>query len=388
MNVKHQFKVHHFCNGAVLAFVCLLFVMVLVFSGLVSAFSDVSLFVSGAPNKVVVSNEVGLRNAVNNAKGSTVIALDKDIQLTSCLNIPAKKDITLTSNTAKEFCKLINMVDGSAIFVEAAGVLRLDGIILAYDEGDWGGVWGGGVCVTLDGTFIMMDGKICSRIGGVNNAGTFELQGGIISGCITNGGVYNYGTFTMSGGEISDNRGDHGGGVHVGPSGSFSMSGGSISGNTADYSGGGVYVDGGSFSMSSGNIVNNTANVNGGGVLVVPGGSFSMSGGSISGNTAEGIGGGVFNSGAFNRMGGVVSGNTASNATGDVYTYGNNVDVSVEDSFEGKGDFSTGNESLPDGAGFSLWEVVVICAGVGVIEVSVGMAIIFLYVKKRRVPVE
>ncbi|MDR2708045.1 MAG: hypothetical protein LBB87_04810 [Nitrososphaerota archaeon] len=80
-------------------FVSLLFVVLLVFSCLVSMFSAVSPFVLGASTDTMISNEAELVVAVDNAPSgaSIVIAFDRDITLTNPLDIPEGKDITLTS---------------------------------------------------------------------------------------------------------------------------------------------------------------------------------------------------------------------------------------------------------------------------------------------------
>ena len=123
-------------------------------------------------------------------------------------------------------------------------------------------------------------------------------SGRITGGNADNGaGVNNQGTFTMEGGSISGNTTDNGAGVNN--QGTFTMEEGSISGNTANC-GGGV-ENRGTFTMSGGSISDNTANGNpGGGVMNSS--TFTMSGGSISGNTAKSFGGGVeaLNNGTLN----------------------------------------------------------------------------------------
>jgi hypothetical protein len=95
------------------------------------------------------------------------------------------------------------------------------------------------------------------------------MNGGTISGNKVNstngegGGVYNDSViFTMTGtSTISDNKAPNGGGVYVN-SGTFDIQGGTISGNTAygnnpdtaDGNGGGVYVLSGTFTMNGGAI--------------------------------------------------------------------------------------------------------------------------------------
>jgi len=228
---------------------------------------------------IYVSNETELRKAVNNAKvGMSVnIILNGDIYLTEgALVIPYGKDITLTSNSTEEFFKLIGTSYGGTILLENGykdrngGVLRINGIIVThsgdYNNGDYD-VYG--VHVSYYGILILMDGEISNNIGrggcGVNNYGTFEMYGGVISGNNAKyygGGVFNNGVFKMFGGEIINNTADMGGGVSSnGYSSIFTMSGGTISGNTALSSGGGVYCSAGTFDRLGGEIFGNTADI-------------------------------------------------------------------------------------------------------------------------------
>jgi predicted outer membrane repeat protein len=316
----------------------------------------------------IVSNEMELRNAVNNAVGTTVIALGNDITLTEQLVIPVNKDITLTSNKESGSYKLIGtsyneygvIVGGSSvstITVESNGTLKFDGVSVTHTDTRLGYV----ITVNENGKLILCNGLISSKIGGVYNIGTFLMQGGEISnnyalngGGVRNrgifrmsggeisgnsagndgGGVYNEDTFEMSGGEILGNSGAIGGGIYnwggavVSNSqygGSFTLSGGLISGNNA-WRGGGVGNQG-IFVMSGGEISNNNATVNGGGVTngqLIAQANFEMSGGKILGNTAE-KGGGVynfFNSTASLSGTGVISNNNAATFGGGICTDG------------------------------------------------------------------
>ena len=96
--------------------------------------------------------------------------------------------------------------------------------------------------------------------------GTFEMNGGIISGN-SGGGVSVGGVFTMNGGIIFGNTATNGGGVLIERNRTFTMTGGTISGNTATKSGGGVYTSG-IFTMRGGTITSNTAAEYGGGVMI------------------------------------------------------------------------------------------------------------------------
>jgi hypothetical protein len=286
----------------------------------------------------VVSNEVELRDAVNNAERSCVIKLDNDITLTETLDIPANTKITLTSNSITKFYKLIGVNSISTIWIES-GALILDGIIVTHEKDSTGNGVGHGVYVVNSGYLIMLNGEISGNTGsGVENWGTFEMQGGKISNNNVNTGYYGggvnlrSGSFVMSGGEISGNTATNGGGVHVSYSGSlvsFSMTGGKITNNRAS-SGGGVYVSSvgtvsrGVFKMSGGEISNNHADDTGGGIY--NSGDFVMSGGTVSNNEAM-HGGGIFNYdgsftansyGDFTMTGGKIVNNVASENGGGI----------------------------------------------------------------------
>ncbi|MGE5556499.1 MAG: hypothetical protein ACM3UY_09645 [Methanocella sp.] len=307
----------------------------------------------------IVSNETDLRNAVNNAAGPIVIALDNDITLTEQLVIPANKDITLTSIGTSKFFKLIGgdtdrstlgptEYPKAVIYVENSGVLKIDCIIVTC--ANYPLAWNN--LVSVSGTLVLYNGEISGNpLGGaIVNSGTFEMHGGKISNNNANAGyggaVYNsdHGTFSMFGGEISNNTGfgvinrgtynlgwsygvfnmsgglisnNDGGGVQN--SAIFSMSGGEISDNEGGnfmQSGGGV-SNSGIFSMSGGVISNNQA-TQGGGVYNYPDGNFSLSENAVISNNKADVGGGVYNAGTFNRLGGIISGNIATQYN-DVY---------------------------------------------------------------------
>jgi TolB-like protein len=114
--------------------------------------------------------------------------------------------------------------------------------------------------------------------------------------------------------------GGDGGGVYVN-SGTFEMNGGTISGNNASR-GGGVFVcDYTTFTMINGVITSNTA-TRGGGVYLdssSPGGTLNMRGGTITANTARERGGGVYaGNGQFNKTGGIITGYTSDQSNGNI----------------------------------------------------------------------
>ena len=172
------------------------------------------------------------------------------------------------------------------------------------------------------------------------SSGTFNMEGGTISGN-TGGGVTLDGeTFNMTGGTISGNTttgggavtsslgDDCGGGVYV-SSGTFNMTGGTIGPNNfAINSGGGVFVDeNGFFTMSGAATISGNTARRGGGV-VDGGGTIDMEGGTIIDNTATLSGGGVAVYLAFNMKSGIISGNTAGSDGGGVCVYGGTATIS------------------------------------------------------------
>ncbi|MDR2707204.1 MAG: hypothetical protein LBB87_00430 [Nitrososphaerota archaeon] len=402
MRVNAKSTVNFRCLPDKTLFVSLLLVLVLFSSCFISTFStfsnSVSPFVLGASGSKV-SNEVELRSAVNNAKGSTIIELSSDIQLTDTINITTNKDITLTSSKIIGFYKLIGADRRCTLTVEDNGILTIDGIIVTHE----GYVEGRGITVESGGKLVLLSGEISGNTAPMSFGGVGGPQG-------FSGGVYNDGIFEMYGGKISNNRASNGAGGGVGNYnyGIFEMYGGEIFNNTAlsitstnAWGAGGGVTNGGTFVMSGGEIYNNHVDFYGGGVY--NSGTFVMSGGKISGNTA-GTGGGVYiRLGSFDRQDGVISGNTVTNKDGegkDVYTYSYNGGSSSSNSggssnsnngSSGGNNGGSGSNSggltggvVSTGGGFSLSEVVVICIGVVGVTLAVVMAVL-LFASKRKV---
>jgi hypothetical protein len=281
-----------------------------------------------------------------------------------------KSGITITLRgigTNRTFSRGFGVGSGAILVLDSNITLR-EGVLVEYGTlimNDGATITGGGVTVTVRGTFTMNGGTISSVSTGVTvqHGGTFTMNGGTISrntgggvrviegiftmnnGTISgnnirggNGaGVYvEKGTFTMSGGDISGNTATgnntdtagYGGGVCIGTFNTFNpgtvadvsfiMNGGTISGNTASNNGGGVYVGRGTFAMRGGTISSNTANNAGGGVSVRIG-TFNMSSGTISGNNGRGVN---IDDGIFTMSGGTISGNNGGGVYVGGYTFG------------------------------------------------------------------
>jgi hypothetical protein len=247
--------------------------------------------VFSSDGSVQVETEKALKTAIDNIplNTSTLVVLSRDIALTETLIIPDNKNITLTSNKANGFYKLIGVSLENTITIETNGKLQLDGVIVTHVAESLGR---SGVYVNTNGTLILSKGEISGNTDkGVYNLGTFTMSGGIISNntATYGGGVTNMGTFSMSGGKIIDNRSDDfGGGVQN--YGVFNMLGGEISNNTAipwhplKFAGvGGGVSNSGVFTMSGGIISNNTAKL--GANDISSGKNFTWTGGTITDET-------------------------------------------------------------------------------------------------------
>jgi hypothetical protein len=349
-NSKSTTSLQCFHNRKALLLVSLLFIITLTSSCLLSEFNNsVSPFASGASDKGV-NNETELRDAINNApnKRQFIIALNNDITLTEPLKIPINKNITLTSNKATGFYKLIGATDQVTITVEE-GELVLDGVIVTHANGDKGR----SVEIFYLCTLVMYGGEISNNINGGNG-----------------GGVINHGTFTMFGGVITNNTAyfqydmwgregfpSDGGGIYN--AGIFTMHGGQISNNNATGYGGGVYNYCVVFERFGGVISANTSGK--GGNDVYPEDSDSSGGDSGSSNGNGGLGSG--------GNGGLGSGGNGGSSNGN-------------------GGSSNGNGGISEGDGYSLKDVIIVCVGVVGLAVGVVAVGLFFYFGRRMKQVE
>ncbi|MDE7082167.1 MAG: autotransporter adhesin family protein [Clostridia bacterium] len=205
-----------------------------------------------------------------------------------------------------------------------------------------GALGGGGVYVYTDGTFEMNGGEITGHVVNngaaavsVYNGGLFTMNDGKITGNTTvgsssGGAIYLHPTsvFTMNGGLIANNTemNQAGGAISVNGA-TFNMNGGEISGNTATQ-GGAIYLNNyagltdsaltAKFNMNGGKISGNTATGNGGAVFADPYTTFTMTDGEITNNIAAN-GGGVYNKGMFILSGGTITENRATSLGGGIY---------------------------------------------------------------------
>ncbi len=272
----------------------------------------------------------------------TVIILHKDIQITSAVEIPEGKDITITD-------------DETAHQISAEGT---DPVFIIKEGGT----------LTVKGTsddHLILNGAVMSGIGKDNpttikNSGTLNLESGIINGgtlgtmAWKSGAVLVDGTanrqdtavFNMSGGIIQGLKflgvqtPSRSAAVRVTVNAAFNMSGGSISGNETRgvYAGDYLYHSGeqvAGVNMSGGEISGNTVNMfipHGGGLYLENCAQMTMTGGSISNNKIESttanspaMGGGICILGKASTLtvdGGTISGNSAESG-GGIYSDAN-----------------------------------------------------------------
>ncbi len=287
------------------------------------------------------------------------IIVKNDLTVTETATIQRKITILADSESvtiARNFANgpvFFSVEQGGYLTLGEAGSVKnliLDGMNLQYANSSL-------VAVEENATFIMNDGVTLR-----NNKNDYESGGGI---------RVNGGTFEMNGGEISGNNAADGGGVHIVSNGTFIMNGGKISKNITG-SGGGVYVSSGTFKMSGGIIggegAGNTAGIDnsggGGGVYVDSEGTFYMSGNSVvEGNEAVDGGGVYVYEGTFTMDGGTIGGaaennrNIVSNRGGGVYVTGDGAEFTMNDGIIEKNTANTnsgGGVSVASSAEFVL----------------------------------
>ena len=247
-------------------------------------------------------------------------------------------------------------------FFAFANLNYFSGIVGAVDNGASFYV-GNGSTFTLDSSKTISGFSAPSAGGGlyIANGGIADIiSGGIFNNSTTSssgcgGGIYNAGTLNISGGIISENTSISGGGIYS--TGTIKMTDGTISGNnkSGSKSGDAVYLNGGTFTMSGGTISGNGGSTGQGNGCVYIGGNalFTMSGGTIAqnknmiscvyvsvgdftlkGGTLDSIGGyGVFvdSGNTFTMEGGLISSSsTAVYSAGSVVLKGGTVNGNID----------------------------------------------------------
>lgn len=247
---------------------------------LISAFIMFGLEANAAT--VNASSTAEIQQAINNATGATEIVLTRDMDLSTPINVPAGKDITL-----KGAVTITKKNTGIAVKIAEGGSLTWQDVKLDGNQ----------LGTNYSSAIIDNAGKLTMNSGEIKNVKTDSGFVGIVKVRGTNA------SFTMNGGSIHNNKMSNQfiAVVKVTEGASFTMNGGDISNNTLtpDGSSGNnaaVTVEGikgsSTMVMNGGTISNNTANSLGGGIAVNGAGQLTMEGGTISGNKAP-FGGGI-----------------------------------------------------------------------------------------------
>ena len=306
--------------------------------------------------------------AINDGEGSYTIHLQKDITMTSSINIQ-KNTVTIIGdghtinfqNSEVSIC-VNGGTSGKPVLIlgdseDSSNKLVLNGDGLAKDGGHLIVVAGigssaGNGTVKIYGDTTLQNSVSNNTFGGgiaVGQGGYLEMNGGLITKCGINNGSVNFG-----------------GGVAVISGGHFTMNGGTISDCYAVTSyneygwrfpagaGGAVFVgQGATFTMNGGSLTNNRASTDGGAVAVIASedsyddngefghldSRFEMNGGTISGNTAGYVGGGVAALGTYIVAHGLCSATAAAGRPECPGIYINGGTISENSASEGGGIF-------------------------------------------------
>lgn len=145
-------------------------------------------------------------------------------------------------------------------------------------------------------------GGICGDGNAVLNINGTQIRDNTANG--GGGGICSYGTLNLSGSTLTGNTATGDGGAIWYNKGNISGCG--ITGNTANNIGGGVSLSGGTSTLTNNNIDNNKANDGGG---MYTDGNLTISSGTFNNNNASGNGGGIISNGIITMNGGSITGN-------------------------------------------------------------------------------
>lgn len=215
------------------------------------------------------------------------------------LNIGEYNNVNVKNNTSRGVC-----------ITNANSVGRIDraqitGNGKSADSG--AGIYTLGTIYTTASTNVSNNkgqhgGGICGDGNAVLNINGTPIKDNTAHGC--GGGICSYGTLNLSGSTLTGNTATGDGGAIWYKKGNISGCG--ITGNTANNIGGGVSLSGGTSTLTNNNIDNNKANEGGG---MYTDGSLTISSGTFSNNNASGNGGGIISNGTVTMNGGSITGN-------------------------------------------------------------------------------
>ena len=218
---------------------------------------------------------------------------------TGTLNVGEYNNVNVKNNTSR------GIVIHNANSVGRIDRAQITGNGKSVDSG--AGIYTLGTIYTTASTNVSNNkgqhgGGICGDGNAVLNINGTPIKDNTAHGC--GGGICSYGTLNLSGSTLTGNTATGDGGAIWYNKGNISGCG--ITGNTANNIGGGVSLSGGTSTLTNNNIDNNKANDGGG---MYTDGNLTISSGTFSNNNASGNGGGIISNGTITMNGGSITGN-------------------------------------------------------------------------------
>lgn len=269
----------------------------------------------GSPHKVsltisnttITGNGSGVTMAASPTSNSFVTLNNDNINnnttgvwiATGTLNVGEYNNVNVKNNTSR------GIVIYNANSVGRIDRAQITGNGKSADSG--AGIYTLGTIYTTASTNVSNNkgqhgGGICGDGNAVLNINGTQIRDNTANG--GGGGICSYGTLNLSGSTLTGNTATGDGGAIWYNKGNISGCG--ITGNTANNIGGGVSLSGGTSTLTNNNIDNNKANEGGG---MYTDGSLTISSGTFSNNNASGNGGGIISNGTVTMNGGSITGN-------------------------------------------------------------------------------
>lgn len=269
----------------------------------------------GSPHKVsltisnttITGNGSGVTMAASPTSNSFVTLNNDNINnnttgvwiATGTLNVGEYNNVNVKNNTSR------GIVIYNANSVGRIDRAQITGNGKSADSG--AGIYTLGTIYTTASTNVSNNkgqhgGGICGDGNAVLNINGTQIRDNTANG--GGGGICSYGTLNLSGSTLTGNTATGDGGAIWYKKGNISGCG--ITGNTANNIGGGVSLSHGTSTLTNNNIDNNKANEGGG---MYTDGNLTISSGTFRGNNASGNGGGIISNGTVTMNGGSITGN-------------------------------------------------------------------------------
>lgn len=240
------------------------------------------------------SNSFVTLNNDNINNNTTGVWIDK-----GTLNVGEYNNVNVKNNTSR------GIVIHNANSVGRIDRAQITGNGKSVDSG--AGIYTLGTIYTTASTNVSNNkgqhgGGICGDGNAVLNINGTQIRNNTANG--GGGGICSYGTLNLSGSTLTGNTATGDGGAIWYKKGNISGCG--ITGNTANNIGGGVSLSGGTSTLTNNNIDNNKANQGGG---MYTDGNLTISSGTFNNNNASGNGGGIISNGTVTMNSGSITNN-------------------------------------------------------------------------------